>query len=221
MPSRPREPRVPADLEPSDVGSLRDDADLDEVAIGPGTDAGRTIRGLRLRRSTVTGARLTGATFEHVELVDVLLEDCDLSGATFGDAELRRVTFRRCRLSGAVAADLLASDLRLVDCKADGLWLRAARLECCELVECDLPGSDWYAARVRDSRVVGCDLADSELSAVEMDGVALHGSTFAGASGVGSLRNVVIGPDQVLDLAVPLLATLGVRVENPPDDGVS
>lgn len=218
MSPRPREPRVPADLEPSDTGRLDDDADVDEVAIGAGTGVGRTIRGLRLRRSTVTGVRLTGATFEQAELADVLLEDCDLSGATFGDTELRRVTFRRCRLSGVVAADLVASDLRLVDCKADGLWLRAARLDRCEVVECDLSGSDWYAARVRDSRVVGCNLADSELSAVEMDGVALHGSTFPGASGVGSLRNVVIGPDQVLDLAVPLLATLGVTVENPSDD---
>lgn len=218
MSRRPPEPRIPADLEPSDVGSLDDDADLDEVAIGPGADVGGTIRGLTLKRSTVTGVRLTGATFEHAEMADVLLEDCDLSGTTFAETALRRVTFRRCRMSGVVAPDLGATELRVIDCKADGIWLRAARLELCELVECDLTGSDWYAARVRDSWIVRCDLSDSELSAVEMDGVALHGSTFAGANGVGSLRNVVIGPDQVLDLALPVLATLGVRVEIPDDD---
>jgi uncharacterized protein YjbI with pentapeptide repeats len=151
-------------------------------------------------------------------MADVLLEDCDLSGTTFAETALRRVTFRRCRMSGVVAPDLGATELRVIDCKADGIWLRAARLELCELVECDLTGSDWYAARVRDSWIVRCDLSDSELSAVDMDGVALHGSTFAGANGVGSLRNVVIGPDQVLDLALPVLATLGVRVEIPDDD---
>ena len=224
--ARPREPDVPADLEPAGVGCLDDDAVLDEVAIGAGanfgtdalTDGGRTIRGLTLMRSTVTGVRVTGVTFEQAEMADVLVEDCDLSGTTFADAALRRVTFRRCRMSGVVAPDLVASDLRLVDCKADGAWLRAARLEHCELVECDLTGSDWYAARVRDSWIVRCDLSDSELSAVEMHGVALHGSTIAGANGLGSLRNVVIGPDQVLDLALPVLATLGIRVESPDTD---
>ncbi len=216
-------PDVPAALEPADVGDLDDDAHLDEVAVGPGVDVGRAIHGLTISRSTVTGVRLTAATLHGVELVDVRFEDCDLSGTTLVDAELRRVTFRRCRLSGLVAADMVATDLRIVDSRADEVWLRAARLERCAIVDCDLTGSDWYGARVARSRITGSRLDGSELSGVELDDVALHGSTLADARGMGGLRNVVIGSDQVLDIALPVLAALGIRVDDAAagesDDG--
>lgn len=211
-------PDVPAALRSADVGDLDDDAHLDEVAVGPGVDIGRTVRGLTITRSTVTGVRLTAATLDGVELVDVTFEDCDLSGTTFADAVFRRVAFRRSRLSGVVAADLVATDVRIVDCRADEIWLRAARLERCALQDCDLSGSDWYAARVVHSRVTGSTLDGSELSSAVFDDVALHGSSLVGVRGAGRLRNVVIGSDQVIDIALPVLADLGIRVDDAAAD---
>jgi hypothetical protein len=211
-------PDIPAVLERADVGDLDDDVRLDEVAIGAGVDLGRTVRGLTIVRSTVTGARLTGATLDGVELVDVVFEDCDLSGTTLADAVLRRVAFRRCRLSGVVAADLAATDVRVADCRADEIWLRASRLERCAFVDCDLSGSDWYGARVSHSRITGSRLDGSELSAAVFDDVALHGSSLEGVHGAGALRNVVIGSDQVVDVALPVLAALGIRVDDSAAD---
>jgi hypothetical protein len=210
------EPNLPPTFAPAEPGDLDDYATLDGVAIGPGVDVGRTVRGLEVRESTLTGVRLPGATFDGIELLDVVFEDCDLSGTTFADATLRRVVFRRCRLSGVVAADLTGADVRVADCRADEIWLRASRLDRCEFADCDLTGSDWYGARIARTRIVRCQLDGAELSAIELDDVALHGSTLAGAHGIGGLRNVVIGPDQVLDVAVPVLATLGIRIDDDP-----
>jgi hypothetical protein len=215
-------PDIPAALHPAELGDLDDDAYLDEVAVGPGDDLGRTVRGLTISRSTVTGVRLSAATLDGVDLVDVRFEECDLSGTTFADATFRRVTFWRCRLSGVVAPDLVATDLRIVDCRADEIWLRAARFERCAIVDSDLTASDWYGARVKRSRITGTRLHRSELSGIELDDVALHGSTLDGVRGMGGLRNIVIGSDQVLDVALPVLAALGIRVDDAaaddPDD---
>src|SRR5918997_760131 len=179
------EPSLPPDPPRAGVDDLDDDVRLDEVAIGPGSAAGRAIDGLTLRRSSLTGVRLTGATLQGLELVDVLVEDCELAGVTFTGARFTRVTFRGCRMSGVVANDVTASDMRIIDTKADEIWLRSARLE--------------------------------------QDDVVLLGSTFAGARGLGGLRNATIGTGQLVEVGLPILAALGVVVDDaaldPPDDG--
>jgi hypothetical protein len=215
------EPALPDGPEPAGVDDLDDDVRLDEVAIGPGSATGRTIEGVTLKRSTITGVRLTGATFEGLELVDVVLEDCDLAGVTFAEATFRRVSIRRCRMSGVVAADLAATDSRIADSRADEIWLRAARLDHCEIVDCDLSRSDWYAARVRESLITGSRLDGAELSAIELDDVVVLGSTFAGAHGMAGLRNITIGTGQLVEVAVPVLAGLGIVIDDgalDPDD---
>jgi uncharacterized protein YjbI with pentapeptide repeats len=127
--------------------------------------------------------------------------------------------FRRCRLSALVAAEVVASDLAMIDCKADEAWLRMARMERAEVTRCDLTGSDWYRAQVKQARITGCRLAGANFSLAKLDDVALHGSSLAGVLGGDGLRNVVVGPEQVLDLALVVLPSLGVRIEDPPDDG--
>jgi uncharacterized protein YjbI with pentapeptide repeats len=215
------EPNLPAGLEAADVDDLDHDVRLDEVAIGPGSAAGRTIEGLTLKRSTLAGVRLTGSTFQGLELVDVVVEDCDLAGVTFAETTFRRVSIRRCRMSGVVAADLAATDSRIVDTRADEIWLRAARLDHCEIVDCDLTGSDWYAARVMESFITGSRLDGAELSAIDLENVVVLGSTFAGAQGLSSLRNVTIGTGQLLEIGLPVLAGLGIVIDDAaldPDD---
>jgi len=48
--------------------------------------------------------------------------------------------------------------------------------------------------------------------------VALHGTSLEGIRGSAALRKLVIGPDQVLDVALAVFPSLGIRVEDPPDD---
>jgi uncharacterized protein YjbI with pentapeptide repeats len=214
-------PALPDDLAPADLDALDDDVRLEEVALGPGFAADLEVEGLTVVRSRLSGLRLPGATFRDLALVDVVVEDCDLAGVTFVSSRFERVVVRRSRMSGVVAADLHAADTRLDDVRADEIWLRAARLDRCELTGCDLTGSDWYDARVAASRVTGCRLEGAELSSLKLDDVALHGSTFAEASGLGDLRNATIDAGQLVELGLPVLARLGIVVDNDAlsDDG--
>ena len=117
-----------------------------------------------------------------------------------------------------MAAALAATDVRLVDCRADEAWFRMARFERVAFEGCDLTGSDWYEARVRHSRIVRCRLDGAELSKAAFDGVALHGTTLAGIRGAGRLRNLVIGPDQVVDVALAVFGPLGITVADEADE---
>jgi uncharacterized protein YjbI with pentapeptide repeats len=214
-----RSPELPGsrgDLASVDLDDVGDDDALTGVRL-TGDAVGRTVDGLSLRGAIVAGCRLTGATLSGLDLHDVVLTDCDLSGATLAGAVLRRVTIERCRLSGVVANDVSAEDVTVRDCRAEEAWLRAARLEHCDIADCELTGSDWYGAVVRRSRILRTRLDGSELSTAVLDDVALHGSSLAGVRGA-DLRDVVIGTDQIMEVAVALFATRGIVIDDAAGD---
>lgn len=201
-----------------DLADIADDDRLEGARV-TGDATGRTIDGLDLRGAVLAGCRLTAAVLRGLALRDVVLRDCDLSGADITGAVLHRVTVERCRLSGLVASDLVATDVTVADCRAEGAWLRSARLEHCDVVDCELPGSDWYGATVRSSRLLRTRLDESELSTATFADVALHGSSLAGVRGA-ALRDVVIGSDQVMEVAVALFPTRGIVIDDDPDGSV-
>lgn len=205
-------PDVPDDPPPHD-GDLDTDARVEGARLS-GSWVSESLDGVEIRRSHLAGVRLTGATLDHLVLEDVVATDCELSGATLTDAVLQRVHFRGCRMSGLVAADLAARDVRMTDCVLDDAWLRMASFERCQLTGCDLRGADLYGARLRHTRLLHSQLDGTEWSAATAGDLALHHSSLDGVRGVGSLRNLVIGSDQVLSLAVPVLATLGIVVDD-------
>jgi hypothetical protein len=91
-----------------------------------------------------------------------------------------------------------------------------ADLERCELVDCDLEGADLTAARLPGSRIEGCTLDRAQLSKAAMAGTLLHGTTLEGVLGADALRGTTIGSDQVVALALPLFAALGITVDDGP-----
>lgn len=203
-----RAPRAGDALEPHEV--------IEEVDWDGG--APPAVPGVEIARSRLTGLRLTGLELAGWRLLDVVLDDCELSGAVLTDARFERVVLTRCRMSGVVAAELRAEDVRFEGCKMDEAWLRAAVLDRCEVVDCDLRGSDLYGARITRSAFRRCDLSEVEVTAAEMEAVSLHGSTVDRLKGAASLRGLTIGSDQLVPLALPILAAQGIVVDDEPPD---
>ncbi len=174
--------------------------------------------GVEILRSCLTGLRLTGLELTGWRLLDVVLVECELSGTVLTDARFERTVFRRCRMSGLVAAELQAEDVRFEDCKMDQAWLRASVLDRCELVDCDLRGGDLYGARVTRSAFRRCDLSEVDVTASELEAVSLHGSTVDRLKGAASLRGLTIGSDQLVPLALPILAAQRILVDDEPPD---
>lgn len=198
-------------------GDELDDHELLEDVEWTGGAAGSVV-GVEIVRSRLTGITFTGLELRDLRLLDVELVECELSGAVLTGARWERVVLRHCRMSGVVAAELRAVDVRLQDCKADQAWLRASRLDRCEVVDTDLSGADLYGASVRRSAFRRCDLTGVDVSASEFDEVSLHGSTIDRMKGAESLQRVTIGSEQLVPLALPILAARSITVDDEPPD---
>ena len=179
----------------------------DLVEVGPDD-------GLTLREARLVAPAWTGTTLRDLDLRDVVIDGGELAGVTLEGATLERVELRRCRLSGLVAPALRATDVRFVDCRMEEAWLRAATLERVAFEDCALPRADLYSARITQSRFERCDLTEIELSQAELRDVAFHGSRIEGLKGGAALRNAVIGSDQLLVFAGPVLHAAGIVVDD-------
>jgi len=207
-------PRIPAGLVPLDDPELADGVEWAGVEVTGEVGGPLDLDDVEVATSRLTNLRLTGRRFERLRLVDVLIEDSDLSGVTIADGHFTRVELRRCRLSGLVASTLKARHVRLTDCRADGAMFRMTQWEHAELRDVDLRDADFHASKLAGVRLLGCDLTGADFSKATMAGAALHGSTVAGIKGADSLRGAVIASDQVLALAGPVLAALGIAVDD-------
>jgi uncharacterized protein YjbI with pentapeptide repeats len=78
----------------------------------------------------------------------------------------------------------------------------------------DLTGADFTGADLTGAGLVGCRLVDVELSKATLQGARLHGSVLDAVRGGDSLRGTVIGSDQIVPVAVPLFAALGITVDD-------
>jgi uncharacterized protein YjbI with pentapeptide repeats len=176
--------------------------------------ADEPLEGIELHRCRLVRPAWTGAQLVRAALTDVVVEDAELAGLTLDECTLVRVAFVRCRLSGMVAPALRGTDVTFTGCRMEDAWLRAATLERVAFDDCALPRADLYSARLQHVRLVGCDLTEIELSQAHLDDVAFHGSRIEGLRGGAALRNAVIGADQVLDFAGPLLHAAGLVVDD-------
>jgi uncharacterized protein YjbI with pentapeptide repeats len=195
-------------------GASIDDGDVLEGVLWTGDGLEPSTGDLQVVGSRLSGVRLTGAEIEGLTLLDTIVDSCELSGGVVSGWRCERVAFSDCRMTGIVAADFRARHVRFSNCQLDGAWLRSASFDHCELVDCDLTGADLYGSRLVASRLVRCRLDGVELSGVDADELALHGSSISGAKGIASLQKLIIGTDQVMELAIPLLVARGIRIDD-------
>lgn len=205
-------PDVPHELSELD-DALADDARLEAVHLS-GAWLEESFEGIEISTSRLTGLRLTGSSFDQLRLEDVVVTNCELSGVTLTASTLHRVHFEHCRMSGLVAAELNARHVQMTDCHMDEAWLRMASFTRCELSGCDLQGADFYAANLNDVHLLHSQLDNTEWSNAALDNVALHGSSLNGLHGAATLGGLVIGSDQLLSLAIPILASRGITVDD-------
>ena len=63
-----------------------------------------------------------------------------------------------------------------------------------------------------------CDLTEVEVTGSDFEAVSLHGSTVDRLKGAASLHGVTVGSDQLVPLALPILAARRIVVDDEPPD---
>lgn len=205
-------PRVAPDLPPA-AHPLVAGLDWEAVHVS-GDHTGLDASHFSVTGCRITSARFTAASLRKVHFSDCVIVDCDFVGAALTELHATRVELTRCRLSSVDAAGAHLRDVGFFDCKLDAANLRMTTWERCELVDCDLTEADLASAKMDGTHLFGCDLSWAQLSKASLTGARLHGSRLESIAGVESLRGAVIGSDQMVPVALSLLAAMGIAVDD-------
>jgi uncharacterized protein YjbI with pentapeptide repeats len=208
------EPRVPAELVETRHSALRSHDEWQNEALVADDLSGQQADHVEVSGCTLRGVRMTGARLEQLRLVDVLAFDCELSGALLTEASLRRVEFRNCRMSGVVIADTKLRDVRFRDCKLDDTNFRFVKAEKVVLDDCSLVATDFTEASSGASAFWSCDLRRAVFTKASMAGTRFAGSMLEELTGASALREVIVGTDQVLPLALGVFGDLGIVISD-------
>lgn len=181
--------------------------------------ARRSLDALEVAACRFSGADLTLASLDGCRMRDVVFVDCEASGATFEAVSMSRVEFRRCRLSGAILSRGHLRDVRFVECQMEGVELRVAQGVRLQFDACHLQEADFYGSTLEGARFFDCDLTHVELSHANVDGARLHGSKLERIRGISSLAGATISSAQAVPVALQLLATVGIEVEDEREPG--
>ena len=186
-------PSPPERPDGSDGSKRREFAEHDLVMdeVIRGVDLSATAIGfLRFVRCELRDLRLTGAQLQALELVDVLLVDCELSGSNLHAVSMQRVALRNCRMTGVVLSDAELAHVRLVDCKVDDANLRFTKFDTVCAESSSFVRADLYQAQLRAVSFDHCDLTEADLSKVVIDGAKHAGLRLTGST-VESLHSIV------------------------------
>jgi uncharacterized protein YjbI with pentapeptide repeats len=206
-------PRLRRDLATFESGTLVDDLEWDGVEV-KGDFSGQSALAVEISGSRLTGARFTGSILDRIRIRDTVIESCDLSGARLLDAALVRVEIRNCRMSAIDLAGAQLSDVLFSETKLDHANFAMVNGDHVRFDHASLEASNFYSARVAHAQFLDCDLTATELSASELPGVRLHGSTLEGLKGAADLHSAVIDSSQVLPLALGIFGALGIEVDD-------
>jgi uncharacterized protein YjbI with pentapeptide repeats len=208
--SRPRIPRL---LESSSNVRLEDGAVLSECRI-QGSFVDESAASVELQRCHVVDSLFTSCRLPDLRLVDVLIENCDLSGAVLDAAILTRVQFSDCRLSAVDLSRGSLRDVHFIRCRLDTANLRMSDLERVSFDDVDLRGADFVGSKLPGARVFDCNLEGADFSKVSAGEARIHGSIVTDIRGANYLTGVIIDSNQVVPLAVQLLSTMAIVVDD-------
>jgi hypothetical protein len=178
-----------------------------------------SVADLEIVGSRVMGAAFTGVELEHLRVTDTVFQGCDLSGASAVEAGLVRVEFVDCRMLAFDAAQASLRDVRFRECRLDEANFRMSVGEHVQFDRSMLRGADFYRARLPGLRLFDCDLTGVEFSQADLRGGRLHGSGLEGLRGADSARGAVIDSSQLLPMALQVLGSLGIAVDDEREPG--
>jgi hypothetical protein len=213
---RPDPPRTRAAL-------ALDDPELDdhtvwEQALVTGDLTGVVAHDVEILECVIEQAQLTSARLEGATIVDTLFDGCQMSGAALRDATLKRVELRNCRLSSLDLSGSRLQDVTFTDCRLDWANLRSTTGERVRVVGSDLSDASLYAAELVGLDLFDCTLTRAEFSKSKLTQVRLHGSTLDDIRGPLSLGGAIIASTQLVPLALPLFAELGISIDDDARD---
>lgn len=199
---------------------LTDDALLRELRFDGLDLSARTARLVEVESCRLVGSSFAGSALDKLQVLDSVLEHCDLANLHLSSAALTRVELTGCRATGLVASGSLLRNVTLRDCIADLSAFRFATFTKVEIVDCRLHGADFVSADLTGATFRRCDLSRADLSQAQARGAVFVDCVWDGVRGVTSLAGATVVHGSPMDAHAFMLATagsLGITIGDPED----
>lgn len=180
------------------------------------------IAELALPNTIARGVSLDGVILDKVEisssklhktlLTDVICNECLFFGTDFDGSGLLRIEFNKGMFSGIILSDTGIRDVVFSGVKLNLANFRMAKLVNVRFEDCDLQESDFKEAQLQKVVFSGCDMTGTDFLQAKMHNVDLRGSNITAIRGLTGLRGATIDTTQLIGLANPLAAELGIKI---------
>ena len=173
----------------------------------------------------ISGARLTrcnlgGSDLEKLNLVDVVLDHCDLANARWSDAAGTRLTVTSSRLTGFAGPGMTLQHVTVRDSVLDFSSFRFAKFTKVEFTDCRLQNADFVSADLTGTVFRRCDLTAVEFSQSRAPGAVFVDCRWEGTKGIASLAGAQIAntsPIDTLAVTVAMASALNITLTDPAD----
>jgi uncharacterized protein YjbI with pentapeptide repeats len=181
----------------------------DEPAAEYDGDCDADISDVWLRQTRVLSVDL-----DRPELVDIVLDDCDVSGVTVRDYIVRRLAVRGTRLRGVTLAGGQLDDGLVEDCTCHELSARFSRLRRVVFRGCDLSGADFHGVTFDHVTIEGCDLQRAAFDNATVKCLTITDCNLAGVTGAFNLRGAQLDATDLPALAISLAREAGIDIRD-------
>ena len=156
---------------------------------------------------------LDAVVLERPELVDVVLDGCDVAGALGRSGRASRLVVRNSRLRAVTWVNGIVQDALFDNVAGTDLSFRFSTLRRVLFRDCVLPGLDLTDAAIETARFERCDLRRAVFDGAKVKKLRFEGCDLAGCTGAAALSGASVHPDDLLSLGPSRATALGLTVE--------
>jgi uncharacterized protein YjbI with pentapeptide repeats len=150
---------------------------------------------------------------ENPEIVNVVMDRCDIAGVVAHNGRMYRVLVKDSRLRGVTWGAGILQDV-LVDAATGGdVSLRFSTLRRVTFRDCVLPELDFTEVTFDEVRLERCVLAGARFHRAAVKQLRIEGCDLTGCSGAEALAGASVHPDDLLNLGPSLAAALGIALD--------
>lgn len=154
----------------------------------------------------------TSGVLDKPEVVNVVLDGCDIAGYVANGGRADRLLVKQSRLRGVTWAAGLLRDIVLEGVIGDDVSLRFSTLRRVVFRDCTLPGIDLTEVTLDEVHFERCQLAGARLHGAKVQQLRIEGCDLTACSGAAALAGASVHPDDLASLAPSLAEALGLTV---------
>jgi uncharacterized protein YjbI with pentapeptide repeats len=205
-------PELEAQPLPSTAADGDGELSLIGALVAPEPGAVVRARRVRVRESELRGVTLEAENAPGLDLLDVILRDCDLSNVDGREGSIARVRVERSRLVGFGLSGGRARDLTIADSTLQLASFAHAGLQRVVFERVNLAEASFMEARLDAVAFIDCRMTGADFRGARLNRCELRGSSLDDVLGVESLRGLRMPWGDIVASAGAMAATLGIVV---------